>query len=380
MSLLPSLEFIAMHAANQPAAKAARAQAAAAFALNDQRHKAIADAQKQVHNAELYHAKLESESKCLIGLVEFTGLPTESIQAVILYLDPRQGTLCSADTKLLALQTINKYGSMNSIRYEDALIVLETQIKKLQQQYSISRPEITSIIEAKKKEAGILAGSIFDKKAAAEKAEKDAKDAELRAKTQREAEEKCKIEAEANKLRVLEGLKAKNKKHNFTECGAAYAIWSFNPSPFDAVISLGILIPSFTPITHYASPMCFIIPETWNTDFEKGLIPFLPSCPFCKKQTIANGTPNGNITYVSCHDHYKWDPVTNKHYKYIINPPRPATGGPYLTYYPEGRYVVWDPADPDGTLAKKAATEKEIAEIEKAITELQSKLLTLKSL
>lgn len=378
MSLLPSPYFIAMVAESQPAAQAARAQARAAAALNDRRDKAIADAVKRVSATELYQANVESESQCLNGLVEFTGLPTESIKAVVLHLEPMRGKLCSADTKLLALQTINKYASMNGIRYEDALIVIESQIKKLQIQYSISRPEIKLMIEEKMKKAGSLAASIFDEKAAAEKAARDIIEAEAKCK----AEEQRKIEAEAYKQSILTTLK--HAKHNFKEIGKEYVRWMIPPKTsgiaMSAIIQINGLTPAYTPTD-------FPIPEIWNTHFEESLIPFLPSCPFCKKQNIIHSASN-NILWVMCNDHYKWDPTANKHYKYDKFPPKKPEFNylgveycPLNTGHPsEGKWIIWDPADPDGALAKKAATEKEIAEIEKAIAELQAKRLMLKSI
>jgi hypothetical protein len=350
------------------------------------RDREIADARKKARIEVERFAKLESESQCEIGLHKFMDMHSGHLgspliidktylPSLIEYLDSSRRELCIASTMLYALKIINKYALHHAIRFEDALIVLETQLYTFQDKYSIYRPEVKKVIEKKMEEAGILAGSIFDEKAAAEKAARDIIEAEAKCK----AEEQRKIEAEAYKQSILTTLK--HAKHNFKEIGKEYVRWIICPkiSEISAIIQINGQSPEYTPTD-------FLIPETWNTHFEEGLIPFLPSCPFCKKQNIIHSVPN-NILWVMCNDHYKWDPVANKHYKYDKFPPRKPEFNhlgveycPLNTGHPsEGRWVIWDPADPDGALAKKAAAEKEIAEIEKAIAELQAKRLMLKS-
>jgi len=56
-------------------------------------------------------------------------------------------------------------------------------------------------------------------------------------------------------------------------------------------------------------------------------------------------------------EHYRWDPVTNTHIK-------------------ENR--PWDPRDPDGSIAARAARDKKIAETEAEIGCLQLQLEALK--
>ena len=157
-------------------AEASRAKAIADIPPRD---KAIADARKKEKEEELHRITLELELLVKTELYKFISMyqggrtyivSDTHIPSLISYLDPDVDELLTADTKLQAFKIINKYASYHSIRVVDAVDILETKLWALQDQYSINRPEVKKIIETKIEEAGILAGSIFDKKTAAEKA------------------------------------------------------------------------------------------------------------------------------------------------------------------------------------------------------------------
>jgi hypothetical protein len=123
---------------------------------------------------------------------------------------------------------------------------------------------------------------------------------------------------------------------------------------------------SDTKIDHLARIACpptMKAPVTWNDMFEKGRLPFLTCCPVCSAQVTLSGI-NSAVESVVCHGHYRWDPATNLHYKI---PPRGV-----------GMCVPWDPRDPDGSIAARAARDKKIAETEAEIARLQTQLETLK--
>jgi len=121
---------------------------------------------------------------------------------------------------------------------------------------------------------------------------------------------------------------------------------------------------SDTKIEHQARIACpptMKAPASWNDMFEKGRLPFLTCCPVCSDQVTLNGiTGNGMVGGISCStgwEHYRWEAVTNTHIKHN----RP-----------------WDPHDPDGSKAARAARDKKIAETEAEIARLQMQLEALK--
>lgn len=112
------------------------------------------------------------------------------------------------------------------------------------------------------------------------------------------------------------------------------------------------------------------VPTSWNDHYSKGLIPFLPQCPVCSKQTVCGGEGN-RVTSVSCSvaDHYRWDPATNKHYKFTT-----------VQIYPGADWSgmrEWDPTDPDGSIAEGKRKAAEADDIQKQIAALQARLATL---
>jgi hypothetical protein len=98
-------------------------------------------------------------------------------------------------------------------------------------------------------------------------------------------------------------------------------------------------------------------PVAWNDMFEKGRLPFLTCCPVCSAQVSLNGISGcGLVNDVRCEkswEHYRWDPATNTH----IKQNRP-----------------WDPRDPDGSIAAKAARDAKIAAKEAEIAKLQKEI------
>jgi len=122
---------------------------------------------------------------------------------------------------------------------------------------------------------------------------------------------------------------------------------------------------SDTKIDHLARIACpptMKAPVTWNDMFEKGRLPFLTCCPVCSAQVTLSGI-NSAVESIVCHGHYRWDPATNLHYKVM---PR------------GGMCILWDPHDPDGSIAAKAARDKKIGEIEAEISRLQVQLVALR--
>ena len=141
----------------------------------------------------------------------------------------------------------------------------------------------------------------------------------------------------------------------------------------------------------------FKIPDTWATQYEEKRIPFLPMCPVCSKgNTIScrvEGHGFGGITHrsdiveVKCETHYKWDPATGQHYKHVPYVPPQYTRLTDGSFWPPpppahmtlGSWKVWDPKDPDGSIAAKATREKEAADLEAQVKILQDRIATLRT-
>jgi len=136
------------------------------------------------------------------------------------------------------------------------------------------------------------------------------------------------------------------------------------------------------------------VPAVWNTQYDDGLIPFLPVCPVCKKQNIMLSNGNSvHIHSVICHNHYSWDATTNTHKKQIFQQQHVQKWTPEVVCYQGGgnmpvykmvlEYVPvmkdWDPKDPDGSIAAEAAKQKQISDIERQVAELQTKIANLKA-
>ena len=65
------------------------------------------------------------------------------------------------------------------------------------------------------------------------------------------------------------------------------------------------------------------VPDEWNDDFQRGIIPFLPRCPLCGTQNVMTGNSEaGDLKNVSCVNttpwnnalHYVWKASENLHY------------------------------------------------------------------
>jgi hypothetical protein len=163
---------------------------------------------------------------------------------------------------------------------------------------------------------------------------------------------------------------------------------------------------SFTLHNPYIQPASYKTPNSWNSHFTLGLIPFLPQCPVCSKQSVINmsynmagiSTPTNIVQSVSCPTHYIWKPSTNLHYKITqsagvrcppcdmygrifdftgrLIPTMTCNGLVNYTYItpPHNIETLWDPLDPDGSIAEKTRKDAEIASIVHKIVDLQAKL------
>jgi hypothetical protein len=143
---------------------------------------------------------------------------------------------------------------------------------------------------------------------------------------------------------------------------------------------------SFTLHNPCTQPSSYNTPTSWNSHFTLGLIPFLPQCPVCSKQSVINmsyntagiSTPTNIVQSVSCPTHYMWKPSTNLHYKLTlhVNPTIYDTYGRVISPYMSPYYIetLWDPLDPDGSIAEKTRKDAEIASIVHQIVTLQAKL------
>ena len=146
-------------------------------------------------------------------------------------------------------------------------------------------------------------------------------------------------------------------------------------------------------------------PIEWNTHYDDGLIPFLPVCPVCMKQTEMcsphgnTGNPQAgpnygpNIDRVECYGHYTWDATTNIHKKQTFQQQHVQKWTPEVVCYPGGGNMPvyksvlenvpvmkdWDPKDPDGSIAAEAAKQKQITDLEHQVAELQTKIADLKA-
>ena len=144
--------------------------------------------------------------------------------------------------------------------------------------------------------------------------------------------------------------------------------------------------------SHGSAP-AIVVPESWADHYETGKTPFLTVCPVCKKAPKMHPTESNYMQYtggqVECTEHYKWEPLTNTHYKWaLIPPPPPPSASAHPAYgrlqpgaplvatipRPSGHWVLWDPKDPDGAKAAQAAKEKKIAETKAEIQRLMATL------
>jgi hypothetical protein len=121
------------------------------------------------------------------------------------------------------------------------------------------------------------------------------------------------------------------------------------------------------------------------------MIPFHPVCPTCGKATFmykreyrsridhnGHGTDSYIGGQVECKEHYKWESATNTHYTWESYPLRVPDHIIRSPTYPNGKWVPWDPRDPDGTIAAAAARNAMIATKEAEIVKLQAELAILR--
>ena len=140
-------------------------------------------------------------------------------------------------------------------------------------------------------------------------------------------------------------------------------------------------------------------PIDWNHHYERGILPFLPQCPVCSKQTSLQfegdgcGRYKNQIGRVSCSagDHYHWDAATGKHSKLMATHTKLVTTekgtgyNAHVTFSITPRHEVshewnrdWNPKDPEGILAAKLLKEKQIAEAEAEVAKAMKRLADLR--
>jgi hypothetical protein len=386
MSLLPDLIEVQRQAEkaayNHPDAITARAKEAYRQDMEVRRRIAIAPAIQRASAAFRMAREASLEAAMKEDFRQFAAVSLETATALIAHFGSPD---CSVPHKLAALQAINTFASANGIRHEDAITVLTAQLGVLKNVCDTKafrpqrrhRPlpdvELNRVIE----EATAVAGALFDAEEARQQAVLAAEKAanELLWKKQQE-------EARARQEADIRGRLA-GKEHNFTKIGEPH------------FVKHGTTFHMYMDGTTPAGT--FKIPDTWATQYAEKRIPFLPMCPVCSKgNTIScrvEGHGFGGITYrsdiveVKCADHYKWDPATGQHYKHMPYVPptytRLTDGSlwppPPPAHMAVGGWKVWDPTDPDGSIAAKALREKEAADLESQVKILQERIVGLRS-
>jgi hypothetical protein len=264
---------------------------------------------------------------------------------------------------MTAMQEINLTASVHKVRYEDALAFLTTKMKSFLDHHTRTI-ETQEAVDQKRisEETTLSAGIAFD----AEEQRKEEEEARLQKQRQAEAEAAA-IYAKAKRTAEIHTMLS-GQSHNFQEVN--------EPHIRGVAPQLRLCING-----NQTASGPFKIPDTWATHFEEGRIPFLPCCPVCSKgNTIITEvehhgfggiTYRNNITEVKCPNnpaHYLYYPPTGKHYK------------DYNSAHPPISWKVWDPKDPDGSIAAKAAREKEIVALEEQLKALQARITTLKGM
>lgn len=214
---------------------------------------------------------------------------------------------------------------------------------------------------------------------------KRAEAAEKQAATQA-ATEAAQAKRKSDILQQLSGV-----QHNFTELGSPHIIGS---APDVRLCRDGGV---FQPIPNGSwgggggpETGLFPVPASWASHYDEGRIQFLPTCPICKKATVLHmdqelwgfGTVaiKNTVNYVTCKNHYLWDTKENRHSTWETFPPeepRLALAN-YGSPRPDGRWIPWNPKDPDGIIAAKSQKDREITKIEEEIARLQD-ILKLKT-
>ena len=340
----------------------------------------------------------QADDPWVVEMADYASVPVENSVALFAYFDIEDATphikkrpppAVSADATLRALQAVNRYAVAQEIRNEDAVAVLVAQMKSICAKY---RPAILEILrEAETKR---------EAEEAQQKAEKEAEEA--RQKVVREAEEaRQKAERAAEQARAYarwvedqrilmnasvakmlgEHPNLRTLKHNYTEYEGSnmlFAAYKENKKTGERTLQLLRIVEGGIQRAHdqhrlgYVEPFV-LIPESWATHYEEGKVPFLPICPTCKR------TPRVHVDgHVECAEHYKWDPLTDKHSMWKRMPPRDPSLPPSMMFVPSGYWVAWDPKDPDGAIAARAAKDKQIAEAEEQIRKLQAQIAELR--
>ena len=314
----------------------------------------------------------QADDPWVVEMADYASVPVENSVALFAYLDIEDATLhikkmpLPADATLRALQAINRYAVAQEIRNEDAVAVLVAQMKSICAKY---RPAILEILrEAETKR---------EAERAAEQARAHARWVE---------EQRIRMNASVAKM-LGEHPSWRILKHNYTDYegpGMLFAAYKEDKKTGQRTMQLSRIVGESILPAHERPSMCdfssslgpapsLLIPESWSNHYNAGKVPFLPICPTCKR------TPRVHVDgHVECAEHYKWDPLTDKHSMWKRMPPRDPSLPPSLMFVPEGYWVAWDPKDPDGAIAARAAKDKQIAEAEEQIRKLQAQIAELR--
>ena len=189
--------------------------------------------------------------------------------------------------------------------------------------------------------------------------------------------------------------------HNFTDSGGDPTLFAvYTPEHRLRVFSVGwagvesLLQPgglSDFSCAGATAPTPFQVPASWASHYAESKLPFLPACPTCGKATFVHSSTSvaPNASHVECAEHYKWEADANRHFKWEKCPPPVAPPGwnpnllgqvyhtPHGPPPPTGRWIPWDPKDPEGAFAAKAVKDRQIAEASAEIARLQARLAEL---
>jgi hypothetical protein len=313
-------------------------------------------------------------------LAKWAGLPEDGVRAYVSK-DPSSAGL------ILARQALQQYAKAHDVRHEDAEAILQARLGELVQVATAKAAEIRKVAEA-------------DRKAIEEMLRAEAAEAEAAAAARRKAaaEEAQRIAILESRVRtastVLSSLDSHRTMrtlcHNFHEAFAAsdwseralFVAYSENKGTGERTLRI---INVQGELMSYA-PNHIPVPASWATHYEHGKTPFMSTCPTCGKRPVMHtrySMPNSGGIYngghVECAEHYKWEPANNQHFKWEKIPPRPHMPGQmyFGPPWPEGRWVLWDPSDPDGSRAAAAAKEAKAASIRKQIADLEAVLAAL---
>ena len=346
----------------------------------------------------------QADDPWVVEMADYASVPVENSVALFAYFDIEDATphikkrpppAVSADATLRALQAVNRYAVAQEIRNEDAVAVLVAQMKSICAKY---RPAILEILrEAETKREAEEAQQKAEKEAeeARQKVVREAEEARQKAERAAEQARAHARQVEEQRIRINASVTSmfgdhpswRILMHNYTGYegpGMLFAMYKQDKKTGRRTLHLTRIVGESILPAHERPSMCdfssfhgpapsLLIPESWSNHYNAGKVPFLPICPTCKK------TPRVHEDgHVECYEHYKWDPLTDKHSLWKRMPPRDPSLPPSMMFVPEGYWVAWDPKDPDGAIAARAAKDKQIAEAEEQIRKLQAQIAELR--